>query len=197
VVYFAAIICLKMGLSLVLLTALFGKRSEGLFSPLDGRQDRPPLTELLNLIHAPFVVALVYLLLGPSPLFALVMLAVMMVLGYLIKKSGIAGPCNCYGELAAAGTKKYLAFNLSLFVAGLVLGGLILFGQAGGQSAYTLRPTILFVLSLALSALLANTEVILNSIRRLLPLGVIGVESVTRMVTDTQVTGSGSFSDGT
>jgi hypothetical protein len=124
VLYVAALAFLKMSIALMLLTSLFGKRDAGLFDLVKTDAASENFLAILERVHGPFIIALVYLLFDAAPLFALSMLGAMMLTGYLMKQTGTVSSCNCYGSLAVAGSNRAAVLNallLTMSVATLAL----------------------------------------------------------------------------
>jgi hypothetical protein len=113
--------------------------------------------------------ALAYLLLGNSPLLGLVMLAVMMLVGYIIKKTGLVGQCNCYGELAVAGSTRQVGLDLVLVTLSLVTLTIVAFSQNAGRTANAPVTPLLFLLILGLAVILAEASAVMSLIPRMMP----------------------------
>lgn len=149
-IYMTVLVGLKLTIALILLTSLFGRREARLFDLAENEAALSVFLTILDRVHGPFVIALVYLLLDAAPLLALSMLGLMMLTGYVIKRTGNVGSCNCYGSLAVAGTKRETALHALLLTVSVATLALTLLSPSAGRA----RPSGpgLFLLSLILGA---------------------------------------------
>ena len=143
----------KLGISLLLLTALFTKDSLPLFETTEPLAKIHWLVSAIQNIHAPFVVGTVFLLLNGSLLGGVFLLGVMVITGVLIKRFGRLSRCNCYGSLARRTQGEHW---LTVALGIMAVAALALRGAFGANVEMLDEGRVLFPLALLLAAIASH-----------------------------------------
>lgn len=140
----------KLSVAVLLLTAMFTKGSSSLFDDAGLRSGSKKVAYLIEQIHAPYVLLIVFLLIGGSVICAVFLLLLMIGVGVAVKGIGIVGECNCYGSLSKKSERSASWLTVALILLGVTAATLRILG--GPQLEMTESGLLLLPSCLGLAA---------------------------------------------